>query len=246
VKQAESILSVIPTGTEINLEIGLDDKQPMHDDNGTPMMYYDQLATISEHLQQIKHGQNDKLINPSETKSHNANPIIKAMNILKKSINKSTTNLTGILPKSKVRGTRLTQRKLKSSPRWNEWQLAEWQQLDQYRDQKMFGEPCPLPSNANILDLLWCYSIKTDGRLKARMVCNGRPSNRNTAIFGYTYAKSLDHVGARVFWAAAAAKNFVVRGADASNAFAEAEAPKIPLFVRINEQYREWWTDKLK
>jgi hypothetical protein len=78
------------------------------------------------------------------------------------------------------------------------------------------------------------------------MVCNGKPSNKNMAIFGYTYAKSLDHVGSRIFWAAAASKNFVVRGADASNAFAEADAPKIPLYVRVNEQYGKWWTEKMK
>ena len=77
------------------------------------------------------------------------------------------------------------------------------------------------------------------------MVCNGRPSNKNTVVFGYMYAKSLDHVGARIFWAAAATKNFYVQGADASNAFAEAKAPEIPLYVRVNEPYREWWQEKM-
>jgi hypothetical protein len=76
-------------------------------------------------------------------------------------------------------------------------------------------------------------SVKTDGRLKARMVCNGRPSNKNTVIFGCTYAKSLDHVGSQIFWAAAVSMNFVVQGADASNAFAEADAPKKPLYVCV-------------
>ena len=104
----------------------------------------------------------------------------------------------------------------------------------------MFGDPCELPAGANILSLLWCYAVKDDGRLKARMVCNGRPSNKNTVIFGYTYAKWLDHIGSRIFWAAAAAKNFIIRGADASNTFAEVDAPKIPLYVRIDNQYREW------
>jgi hypothetical protein len=78
------------------------------------------------------------------------------------------------------------------------------------------------------------------------MVCNGRPSNKNTVIFGYTYAKSLDHIGSQIFLAAAISMNFVVQGADASNAFAEADAPKIPLYVCVNEQYREWWTEKMK
>ena len=102
----------------------------------------------------------------------------------------------------------------------------------------MFGEPCILPPNANVLNVLWAYSIKDDGTLKARMVCNGKLSNKNTVIFGYTFAKSLDHVGSRIFWATAAAKNLIVQGADASNAFAEAKAPKIPLYVRANDPYR--------
>jgi hypothetical protein len=41
----------------------------------------------------------------------------------------------------------------------------------------------------------------------------------------------------------------VVRGVDASNAFTdftEADAPKIPLYVQMNDQYREWWTEKMK
>ena len=71
-------------------------------------------------------------------------------------------------------------------------------------------------------------------------VCNGKPSNKNTVIFGYTFAKMLDHVGSRIFWATAASKNFIVRGADASNAFAEAQAPKIPLYVRVDTPFCEW------
>ena len=53
----------------------------------------------------------------------------------------------------------------------------------------------------------------------------------------------MDHVGSRIFWSIAAAKNLIVLGADASNAFAEADAPKHPLFVRINQPYREWWSE---
>ena len=58
---------------------------------------------------------------------------------------------------------------------------------------------------------------------------------------GHTYAGSLDQNGARIFWAAAALKNKLIYGADVSNAFAEAPPPKAPLYVRIDEQYREWW-----
>ena len=90
----------------------------------------------------------------------------------------------------------------------------------------MFGDPYELPINANVLDLLWTYLVKTDGTKKARCICNGQPKFKGTVIFGYTFAKMLDHVGPRIFWGTVASKNLIVRGADASNAFAEAKAQK--------------------
>jgi hypothetical protein len=126
------------------------------------------------------------------------------------------------------------------------WKESEQKQLDQYYGQRIFGEPCSLPPGANVLNLLWFYNVKDDGRLNARMVCNGKLLDKNTVIFGHTYAKSLDHVGSCVFWAACASKNFIVQGADASNVFVEADTPKVPLFVRVNEQYRKWWNKKMK
>jgi hypothetical protein len=187
-------------------------------------------------------------INPNEISSHNNNSIRRAINILQTCKEKGVVNmLQEILPKSKIKSKSwLTCKKQKQTKEWDWWKLAEWLQLDQYYVQKMFGDPCPLPPRANVLNMLWYYDIKTKGQLKARMVCNGQPSNKNTVIFGYTYAKSLDHVGLWIFWAAAASKNFIVQGANASNVFAEADAPKIPLYVRVNEQYREWWTEKMK
>ena len=143
-----------------------------------------------------------------------------------------------------MKSKKLTRKKLKNGENWDSWNGSEFKQLQQYEDQDTFGLPCPLPPNSNCLNLLWAYSIKEDGTLKARCVCNGQPSNKNTVIFGYTYAKALDQVGAKIFWAATALKNMIVRGADASNAFAEAEPPKIPLFVRIDQQFREWWRSR--
>jgi hypothetical protein len=85
--------------------------------------------------------------------------------------------------------------------------------------------------------------MKVDGMSKARCVYNGRPSNKNTAIFGHTFAKSLDQVGSRFLWVTAAPKNMTVRGADASNAFAEADAPKISLYVCTDQPFRDWWKE---
>ena len=242
--QAKDILKHKSRGISVKLTIGLMEKVPMHEDSGIPMLYFDQLHVISQHLQHIKNDCLNEKVNSDECKhSYPSSKLAKALKRL--DVPGMIAALHGILPKNQMKSKRLTRKKLQNSRQWNTWKLAEWKQLDQYWDQKMFGKPCILPPNANVLNLLWDYRIKDDGTYKARMVCNGRPSNRNTVVFGYTYAKSLDHVGARIFWAAAAAKNLIVQGADASNAFAEADAPKHPLYVRVNEPYRQWWTEHL-
>ena len=46
-----------------------------------------------------------------------------------------------ILPKNKRASNKLTQRKLKKLPNWPKWQQSEFKQLNQYYDQRMFGEP---------------------------------------------------------------------------------------------------------
>lgn len=92
-----------------------------------------------------------------------------------------------------------------------------------------------------MLLLITLYLVKTDGTKKARCVCNGQPKFKGTVIFGYTFAKMLDHIGSRIFWGTVASKNLIVRGADASNAFAEVKAPDILLYVTVDTQYRDWY-----
>ena len=36
-------------------------------------------------------------------------------------------------------------------------------------------------------------------------------------------------------------KNLIVVGADCSNAFAEADTPTKPLYMKIDQQFRNWW-----
>jgi hypothetical protein len=67
---------------------------------------------------------------------------------------------------------------------------------------------------------------------------------KGTVTLGETYAGSLEQTGARIFWAASAINNFITIGADASNAFAEAPPPKEPLFVTIDQQYRDWYQER--
>ena len=237
ISQASKLLGQITASKKgtFTITVSNDEKSSMHTEQGVPMLFFDQLATISSHLHSIKYNQ------PNQRPQPTTKPTTSSQSPSTPSI-KVTKALQSILPKNKRKANKLTRRKLKLQENWPLWLNSEWRQLDQYEDQQTFGLPCELPIGANVLDLLWTYLIKTDGTLKARCVCNGQPSNKNTAIFGYTFAKMLDHVGACIFWAACASKNFIVRGADASNAFAEADAPKIPLYVRIDTPYREWWT----
>ena len=79
---------------------------------------------------------------------------------------------------------------------------------------------------------------------KARCVCNGSPRFRGTVTLAETYASALEQTGGRCFWAASAINNYIVLGADASNAFADAPPPKAPLYVTIDQPYREWYKHK--
>ena len=55
---------------------------------------------------------------------------------------------------------KLTRKKVKETEQWHHWNTAEFLQLDQYEAQHTFGPPCPLPPNANVLNLLWTYNYK--------------------------------------------------------------------------------------
>ena len=158
--------------------------------------------------------------------------------------NAETAVVRTVNSKQKPRAKKLTRRILKNLPNWKDWKAAEKTQLDLYEKQEMFGKPMPRPKEGNILHLLWAYKIKDDKRLKARCVCNGNVKQKGTVTLDHTFAACLEQPGARIFYGIAAMKGLTIVGADASNAFAEAPAPKAPMFVCIDEAYREWWTDR--
>ncbi len=136
------------------------------------MLYFDQLTTITKHLSQIKSMESDNSTSPITCLDHSL----------------SETN------KYLLKMMHAARRKLRKLSNWSEWQYSNYKQLGQYHDQDTLGQHCQLPPGANVLDLLWTYNIKTDGTLKARCVCTGQPKFKGSVIFGYTYAKILDHV----------------------------------------------------
>jgi hypothetical protein len=67
------------------------------------------------------------------------------------------------------------------------------------------------------------------------MVCYGNPHQKGTVTLGHTYANTLDAASERLFWALVAKEGLIAIGADVTNAFAEAPAPKAPLYLYIDE-----------
>ena len=110
----------------------------------------------------------------------------------------------------------------------------------------MFGEPTCPPPNSNILPLVWTYIIKTDGIKKDHCVCNGSPNRKGSITLAHTYAAALDQSNVRTFWDITNLHNYVVFGVDTTNAFAEAPAPKAPLYITINDTFKSWWEKVLK
>ena len=201
------------------LTFATEERVPIHPEHGTPQLYFGQLNTIAAYLQEPKH---DEEFIDIET----GTPII------------------NLIAKKRKNNAQFTRPELKRRDDWDDWKKSEYKQLDLYEMQNMFGSPCKRPPKANIINLLWAYSTKTDGTKKSRCVCNGNPKRKGTVTLAHTFAACLEQPGARTFWATSAILDLIVLGADASNAFAEVPPPKAPLYVVIDQQYRDWWKSK--
>ena len=109
--EATKLLTSIAPKTEVTITISMQEKLPIHDNNGIPIIYFDQLLAISEHLNHIKHNQCDKKLNNRESKP--SQPAVRlAKAITKLSIKGVMAALHGILPKNQVQNKRLTRKKL--------------------------------------------------------------------------------------------------------------------------------------
>jgi hypothetical protein len=200
------------------MEFATDDSYGIHPHHGVPQLYFDQINIIAKHLRDIQ----EEAITRQLTPSH-------------------TTPPTPEEPVSQ--SFKLHQ--LRKREDWPEWRKSRFKMLDQYHEQGMFGAPTPLPKHANVFRMLWTYLLKIDGTRKARMVCDGNPAMRRNLTIGHTYANSLDSASERLFWSLVAKEGLIAMGADVSNAFAEAPPPKEPLYMYIDDAFREWWVEHL-
>ena len=211
---AKHLNKAVPTAT---FQFKTSFQPTLHPETGTTQITFDQFIAIAEHHQELREEPRSTMpIDPEDI-----NPIPPIVHSL-------------------------TRTKLIKQNDWKDWELAEKNQLDLYQTQNMFSSPTKLPTQhgINVLAMIWVYLIKTCGRKKARCVANGNPHQKGSVTLANTYAACLEQAGARIFWATCAAKNKIVYGADMSNAFAEAPAPKAPLYLKVDIAYKNWWYNK--
>jgi len=207
-------------------------KVHMHPQRGVPQLFHDQLNILSTHQQELRR---KETVVATHCQLDEWEATVRRLN----NENHVEKRQTQVIP------NKLTRKWLMQQSDWDDWQKSEWKQLDQYEQQKMFGQPEPRPSKANILTLLWTYLVKTNGVKKARCCCNGNPGRQGSITLSHTYAACvLEQPAQRIYWGIVALEELIAVGADASNAFAEAPPPKAPLYVLIDKPYRDWYRSK--
>jgi hypothetical protein len=109
-------------------------------------------------------------------------------------------------------------------------------------DQNMFAAPVLPPPNAITLNPVWNYYIKDDSTCKVRQCCDGSPRAapylRQIAV---TYASCIEQPVSRLFYGLSVHYGLTIVSTDAVNAFANADAPSVPTFVRVDAAYSEWY-----
>eukprot|EP00957_Ditylum_brightwellii_P212079 15366940-Ditylum_brightwellii.AAC.1 len=102
---------------------------------------------------------------------------------------------------------------------------------------QMHGNPIRPPNKATILQSIWTYVVKHDGKKKARNCCNGSILKCKGTEYVNTYSACASQTRMHLFTAIAAIKNYLILGADTTNANAQSPAPSNPTYMRINDQY---------
>jgi hypothetical protein len=109
----------------------------------------------------------------------------------------------------------------------------------------MSGEAwAPIPGHA-LFYWVWLYKIKEieNDLKKARAVCDSSTHGSQSQVQGQTYVPTPDMTDLCLFFALTALEGKLVFGADASNAFAEADVPTQSYSMCVGV-FREWWANK--
>ncbi len=150
--------------------------------------------------------------------------------------------LSGNVRNYTMRAMQLTRGRLIQQDDWMDWQHLEYLQFNQYFNQGCFGAPTVVDKDDAIFHLVWTYNIKAlNGRKKARCVCDGSSRSGSVKVLDEVYANCVNQTSSRLFYAIAAAKNFLVFGSDVCNAFTKVPPPKQGFFIHPNWALNDWW-----
>jgi hypothetical protein len=142
---------------------------------------------------------------------------------------------------------KFTRNKLMKLSTWPEWRAGEHQQLDRFDLLGMHGTPCPPPKPGigAVISPLWNYSIKTSGQRRSRR-CGDGSTRRAPALRSLTktYSSCVSQTAERIFMALAATLNYVIYKGDVRDAYAHSPGPEMPTFVRICDQFADWYLER--
>jgi hypothetical protein len=77
----------------------------------------------------------------------------------------------------------------------------------------------------------------------ARGKCNGGKRCRRAMMLARTYAACVEHTAKRLFWTITASESLVTLGCNVANAFAEAPHLTVPFYMKVDDQFRNWWVN---
>jgi hypothetical protein len=230
--------------TTIKLTLAPERKEPMRDTGCSPQIHVDQFRPVIWTLFEIREGRSITL-NEMPDDDDIADAIRAVMPLDDIGIESGPGPDLGNTPsieydEGTLPGSNWTHRRLKKLACWPKWKRAEMIQLESMKKDGMYAPPCIAPSGAIVIRTVWTYYVKWDGTLKSRSCCDGSVLKGRGIAYAQTHTACISQPGMRILWAMVAIRGWIAIGANAINAFAQADPPKEPIFVRIDDQMAEW------
>ena len=140
-----------------------------------------------------------------------------------------------------LKGKKARQRLMKGKEA-SKWLDAETVMLLQhFKQNKLYGQPTKLPIGADVIDPVWTYYIKPDGRYKARQTGDGSRILHKSKKKLLLYSNTLNHTSFRILTSAAVNKGYNQYSADVTNAYAHAPPPSTKTYLQPDEAIRYFY-----
>eukprot|EP00957_Ditylum_brightwellii_P010220 772753-Ditylum_brightwellii.AAC.2 len=78
----------------------------------------------------------------------------------------------------------------------------------------------------------------------ARNCCNGSVLKGKGVENAHTYSSCTSQIGMKLFNTIDSLRNYIIIGADATNAYTQSPLPTEPTFMLIDDQYTDWYFNK--